>query len=756
MPISLQRAGRHNKELMASLGFEDISSSSRDDKWDAELRQALNAIRGAIGGDGDLTAEIFREKISELDAAGVTAKHPRKGGAEASIAVPAGDDNPNAATKLVIQCLKEGLAKSISSISHRQKDRPLNPRTDFTFKCCINFKERKVGRQRKTTRIRTREGDLGCCGGTIATKANPMDSNSDTPSDDPAEEDDDDSTSDVVEEESERMRELAAAADRPVRRSRAPSLVTGGGGMQRISPRASATTTPLVPPTSTGDGSGPFLAGGIRRIAPPPLMSNRPPPTQILSPPTPPAEGSHEPFAGNATFPPVGGALADVSLKAPPFHRRVMSYSMKYPMQAPDLEATLSSASLVRDSPPAHETPPPVHPAATTYLRVPSGTGTPRPTVDDRGPREAFTFTDYSPMCYRHIRTFFRVDAKEYRDVLCHSRWHSIPTPGKSAAQLFFCGQNWVIKTMTQEESKFLRAILHRYYNHVRDNPGTLLPHFVGHHSISINGEKITFVIMQNVFATPNRIDEKFDLKGSTVGRYVSEKEKRKKTCTKKDLDINRPINVGSERRAILIRQLEEDCLFLERCKIMDYSFLIGIHYYNVEEPQVDHVSFSPQRDPTGFVNGMPRSPGADGGGLSFFGASPKANRPSSHVDWGGTQEADTSVHVAPSPEMNAQVETKPPLSYECFTAFHGGMLSDPLRRGNACSNPYFEYNCGPSRHSHEIYYVGIIDILQEYNWWKRGETLVRRATNDVHQISSVDPHMYSARFVSFMSSIIT
>lgn len=294
---------------------------------------------------------------------------------------------------------------------------------------------------------------------------------------------------------------------------------------------------------------------------------------------------------------------------------------------------------------------------------------------DEEDDGEAFTFTDYSPMCYRHIREFFGIDHSGYRDVLCQSKWYSIPTPGKSSAQLFFCGQNWVIKTMNQQESNFLRNILHRYYYHVRDNRFTLLPHFVGHHSLLLpppEGGKIVFVVMQNVFATVNKIHEKFDLKGSTVGRFATAKEKRKLTCTRKDLDINRPLLIGPKRKGILIAQVKKDCDFLRRSAIMDYSFLLGVH-------RVDLRSLASM--------------------------------------------------------MNKEYEDG-----RCFTCDQGGMLS--VEDGSDTT-----HRC--------IYYVGIIDILQEYTLWKRSETLVQGTLHDSHQISSVDPREYSARFVSFITSIV-
>ncbi|CUG64347.1 phosphatidylinositol-4-phosphate 5-kinase, putative [Bodo saltans] len=317
----------------------------------------------------------------------------------------------------------------------------------------------------------------------------------------------------------------------------------------------------------------------------------------------------------------------------------------------------------------------------------------------------SFVFTDYSPMAYRHIRGFFNVEPQAYRQVLVQSTWHSVPTPGKSSAQLFFCGQNWVIKTMITEESDFLRNVLHKYYYHARDNPSTLLPHFVGHHMIELNGKKITFVIMQNVFATANKIHEKYDLKGSTIGRFATKVEKMKQTCTQKDLDINRPILIGEARRELLTDQMKKDCDFLRRSSIMDYSLLIGIHVV-----------------PRGSGRSSAQTAGGD-----------------HHNDDSGNGEGNTAAAAAAPNAPVATSSASSELDGKCFTADQGGMLSHDEVNGRR-----------------EIYYIGIIDILQEYNLWKRSETLVmgiRRRS--LHQISSVPPNEYASRFLSFMSSLL-
>lgn len=315
----------------------------------------------------------------------------------------------------------------------------------------------------------------------------------------------------------------------------------------------------------------------------------------------------------------------------------------------------------------------------------------------------SFVFTDYSPMAYRHIRGFFNVEPQSYRQVLVQSTWHSVPTPGKSSAQLFFCGQNWVIKTMIKEESDFLRNVLHKYYYHARDNPSTLLPHFVGHHMIELNGKSITFVIMQNVFATANKIHEKYDLKGSTIGRFATKVEKMKQTCTQKDLDINRPILIGEARRELLTDQMKKDCDFLRRSSIMDYSLLIGIHVV----PRNAKIHAAPGDHHQG--------------------------------DEGSGGEGPTNAAPTTSAVAAATSSTSSDLDGRCFTADQGGMLSQDEVNGRR-----------------EIYYIGIIDILQEYNLWKRSETFVmgiRRRS--LHQISSVPPNEYASRFLSFMSSLL-
>jgi 1-phosphatidylinositol-4-phosphate 5-kinase len=52
------------------------------------------------------------------------------------------------------------------------------------------------------------------------------------------------------------------------------------------------------------------------------------------------------------------------------------------------------------------------------------------------------------------------------------------------------------------------------------------------------------------------------------------------------------------------------------------------------------------------------------------------------------------------------------------------------------------------------VLYLGIIDILQEYNVSKRVEHAVKSLKFDPLSISAVDPNLYSRRFISFLEKV--
>lgn len=73
------------------------------------------------------------------------------------------------------------------------------------------------------------------------------------------------------------------------------------------------------------------------------------------------------------------------------------------------------------------------------------------------------------------------------------------------------------------------------------------------------------------------------------------------------------------------------------------------------------------------------------------------------------------------------------------FKKFEGGILSNQLKDG-----------------SYEIYYLGIIDLLQEWDNKKRVENFFKSFRYNSTKISSVAPKLYSSRFQEFVKSLLT
>jgi len=166
-----------------------------------------------------------------------------------------------------------------------------------------------------------------------------------------------------------------------------------------------------------------------------------------------------------------------------------------------------------------------------------------------------FKFKDYAPVVFLHLRDRFGLDPSEYMMSLCgDGALSELSTPGKSGALFYFSHDNkFLIKTISKKESKFLLGILAHYYNYVMQNPNTLLTRFFGLHSVTpFKGRRVRFVVMSNLFKTSKVIHDRFDLKGATVGRSITEGDRLNPDVTKKDLDFlaeNRKIYLGPTRK---------------------------------------------------------------------------------------------------------------------------------------------------------------------------------------------------------------
>lgn len=198
-----------------------------------------------------------------------------------------------------------------------------------------------------------------------------------------------------------------------------------------------------------------------------------------------------------------------------------------------------------------------------------------------------FKFKDYAPWVFRELREdYFHLDPADYLLSLTAKYILSeLGSPGKSGSFFYFSRDyRFIIKTIHHSEHKFLRSILGRYYEHVKENPHTLLSRFYGLHRVKLpRGRKIHFVIMNNLFPAHKDIHETYDLKGSTIGRsYPEDQAQKNPGAVLKDLNWigrGKRLELGPEKRALLTEQLRRDSECLKGLGVMDYSLLVGIHW---------------------------------------------------------------------------------------------------------------------------------------------------------------------------------
>lgn len=198
---------------------------------------------------------------------------------------------------------------------------------------------------------------------------------------------------------------------------------------------------------------------------------------------------------------------------------------------------------------------------------------------------DVFTFKDHAPHAFRHLREHWGVDAQEYMVSICgeHSL-RELGTPGKSGAVFYLTEDNkFLIKTVSRKESKFLRQILPNYYNYVMRSANTLVPRFLGLIRITnAHHRNIRLVVMNYLMPDEYHIHEKYDLKGSTLGRWATEAEKKDPNVTLKDLDFKHRIALPPKKYTMLRDQIQADtkvrgtAIYLLKGMLLDSSFWEG------------------------------------------------------------------------------------------------------------------------------------------------------------------------------------
>ncbi len=396
-----------------------------------------------------------------------------------------------------------------------------------------------------------------------------------------------------------------------------------------------------------------------------------------------------------------------------------------------------------------------------------------------------YKFKAYAPHIFSRVRSFAGVEKQRFLHSICGNDAFIEFVSNAKSGQFFFYSHDgrYMIKTQTHEEKNFLRQILPHYYKYLKANPHSFITHFYGMYRVKIPdiGKSIHFVIMKSVFNTEKEIHKIWDLKGSSLGRRA-----KRGDGVSKDLDFideGRKLNVGPCTKEAIMTQLKKDANFLASMHIMDYSLLIGVHVSNKAEEEIEKKKMRQllQRSNTPMRRQLKEkimnSGGSAGVLKNFFESARDVLRSVKEEDTNIDAEGDGDGRGIVDDEDDTDDSDKDedalascPLHCNCNESLKT-VLSDVVEpsaegedgsvgNGRSNKNPYTARDdfgiVSVSGESKEIYFAGIIDILQLYNTRKWGETIMRKAIgNNEKQISCVHPEAYADRFVEFLDGLI-
>ncbi|XP_003243678.1 phosphatidylinositol 5-phosphate 4-kinase type-2 alpha isoform X1 [Acyrthosiphon pisum] len=311
-----------------------------------------------------------------------------------------------------------------------------------------------------------------------------------------------------------------------------------------------------------------------------------------------------------------------------------------------------------------------------------------------------------------------------YSEIKRRSQPVSADATGKSNAGFYYSYDKlFIIKTLTSEEVERMHSFLKHYHPYVVERHGkTLLPQYLGMYRLTVDGDEHYVVAMRNVFSNHLATHKKFDLKGSTVDREASDKEKEKDLPTYKDNDFVKErtkIYIGDEAKDKLLETLGADVDFLTGLHLMDYSLLLGIHDCTRAEREREEAIASG----TGDVNAEEEDEDAEdseGAGNTVTWANTPPDSPHSLL------ARDTSLCQYDAAAII------PDLDIYAIPSSEGA----PVR---------------------EIYFIALIDVLTHYGVKKQAAKAAKtlKHGSNVDGISTCDPEQYGKRFIEFLSKAI-
>ena len=324
-------------------------------------------------------------------------------------------------------------------------------------------------------------------------------------------------------------------------------------------------------------------------------------------------------------------------------------------------------------------------------------------------------FIDYCPFTFHAFRTSAGLQPELYKRSLARPRNSRFKLGGTSGAFIFFSDDNrFVIKQIQTNEFNTLLTVLPSYLKHMRTHPDSMLQHMYQLCSCTMYHHTLYFLVVGNVHHTAaslgHQLHERYDLKGSWIGR-----------------------NAPATSPGTLVR-----------CRLCHDDFIFG------------QIGACPKR-PAGFQ----------------------------HVPDVTMKDMDLNYKLPMSKEKAAKLSAQIAhdtawlcshdiVDYSLYLGVHkrsydvnmsrnaSFRLSSADESHEICGGPtpFFASDDGGIGavfvEGPAVFYVGVIDILQAYDFWKKLErfwkVVVCKKNGD--GISCIKPHPYRRRFLSKIGDI--
>ncbi|KAK8797135.1 hypothetical protein WA158_004345 [Blastocystis sp. Blastoise] len=401
--------------------------------------------------------------------------------------------------------------------------------------------------------------------------------------------------------------------------------------------------------------------------------------------------------------------------------------------------------------------------------------------ITKEGSDTRIIFYDYAPKIFAYIRSYYEINAKEYKEAITH---YSNEKMQESGAFIYYSRDHrYVVKTIKKSDKRKFLSLLEYYLIYISQNKYTYITRIFGLYSINLYGEEIDVIVMNNFLCFQNQIGitlvpEKYDLKGSYVDRKASLKStsylciycdqefnydqpldcsfsplnKHVPDVTYKDQDMDQYIDIDEEDVLYMYKQIEQDTIFLMSHEIMDYSLLVGIYSYSHKDDFLRKVWMTyqtSQANNRGDSAAISHKPFFQFSLPKFFSKQPIKKKKNDLYTSLLSEDENNRGNPSNAKEGSDAVS----IELDSFTALPissnnrgNSILSEEEDKHIFCKNE----TSFLSKSRESRYFIGIIDIFQEYNLKKKCEYFAktRLLHKDKVGVSCVSPILYRDRFI--------